>query len=139
MLLRRELGTINHKRVERLYAEEGLQLPKRRKKLRRSFSRVMPVETPTRPLQRWSMDFIHDSLRDGRRFRALTMVDDFSRECPAIVVDTSIAGQRVTRVLEELAEVTGLPQVLVLDNGLEFHQQGYALLGPAKRGTAALH
>ena len=93
---------INHKRVERLYAEEGLQLPKRRKKLRRSFSRVMPVETPTGPMQRWSMDFIHDSLRDGRQFRALTVVDDFSRECPAITVDTSISGQRVTRVLEEL-------------------------------------
>ena len=61
VLLRWELGVINHKRVERLYAEEGLQLPKRRKKLRRSFSRVKPVETPTRPLQRWSMDFIHDS------------------------------------------------------------------------------
>jgi len=91
VLLHQELGAINHKRVERLYAEEGLQLPKRCKKLRRSFSRVMPVETPTSPMQRWSMDFIHDSLRDGRRFRALTMVDDFSRECPAIAVDTSIS------------------------------------------------
>ena len=69
VLLRQELGIINHKRVERLYAEEGLQLPKRRKKLRRSFSRVMLVESPTGPLQRWSLDFIHDSLRDGRRFR----------------------------------------------------------------------
>ena len=117
VLLRRELGVINHKRVERLYAKEGLQLPKRRKKLRRSFSRVMPVETPTDPLQRWSLDFIQDSLRDGRRFRALTMVDDFSRECPAIAVDTSISGQGVTRVLEELADSTGLPEVIVMDNG----------------------
>ncbi len=120
VLLRQELGAINHKRVERLYAEEGLQLPKRRKKLRRSFSRVMPLEAPTGPRQRWSVDFIHDSLQDGRRFRALTMVDDFSRECPAIAVDTSISGLRVTRVLEELAELNGLPQVIVMDNGPEF-------------------
>jgi putative transposase len=119
-LLRQELGVINHKRVERLYAQEGLQLPKRRKKLRGNWSRVMPVEVPTRPLQRWSLDFIHDSLRDGRRFRALTVVDDFSRECPAIAVDTSISGQRVSRVLEELAQRTGMPQVLVMDNGPEF-------------------
>ena len=104
----------------RLYAEEGLQLPKRRKKLRLSFSRVMPIKVPTGPMQRWSMDFIHDSLRDGRQFRALTVVDDFSRECPAITVDTSISGQRVPRVLEELAEVTGLPEVIVIDNGPEF-------------------
>jgi putative transposase len=121
VLLRQELGVINQKRVERLYAQEGLQLPKRRKKLRRNWSRVMPVAVlPTGPLQRWSLDFIHDSLRDGRRFRALTVVDDFSRECPAIAVDTSISGQRVTRVLEELAQRTGLPQVLVMDNGPEF-------------------
>jgi putative transposase len=136
-LLHQELGVINHKRVERLYAQEGLQLPKRRKKLRRSWSRVMPVEVPTRPLQRWSLDFIHDSLRDGRRFRALTVVDDFSRECPAIGVDTSIAGQRVTRVLEELAQHIGLPQVLVLDNGPEFTSQ--AMLCWAEQRGVKLH
>ena len=95
-------------------------MPKRRKELRRSFSRVMPVAAPNRPLQRWSIDFVHDSLRDGRKFRALTMVDQFSRQCPAIVVDTSISGQRVTRVLDELADLTGLPEVLVMDNGPEF-------------------
>ncbi len=128
---------INHKRVERLYAEEGLQLPKRRKKLRRSFSRVMPVESPNGPRQRWSLDFIHDSLRDGRRFRALTVVDQFSRECPAIVVDTSISGQRVTRVLEELAEVTGLPQVIVMDNGPEFTSK--AMLCWAQQRGVKLH
>ena len=120
VLLGQELGVINHKRVERLYAQAGLQLPKRRKKLRRSWSRVMPVAVPTRPLERWSLDFIHDSLRDGRRFWALTVVDDFSRECPVIAVDTSISGQRVTRVLEDLAQFTGLPEVLVMDNGPEF-------------------
>ncbi len=137
VLLRQELGVINHKRVERLYAEEGLQLPKRRKKLRRSFSRVMPLEAPTGPRQRWSVDFIHDSLRDGRRFRALTMVDDFSRECPAITVDTSISGRRVTRVLEELAELNGLPQVIVMDNGPEFTSK--AMLCWAQQRGVKLH
>ncbi len=137
VLLRQELGVINHKRVERLYAEEGLQLPKRRKKLRRSFSRNMPVETPTGPMQRWSMDFVQDSLRDGRRFRTLTIVDQFSRECPAIVVDTSISGQRVTRVLEELAKVTGLPQVIVMDNGPEFTSK--AMLSWAQERGVRLH
>ncbi len=137
VLLRQELGVVNHKRVERLYAEEGLQLPKRHKKLRRSFSRVMPVATPTGPMQRWSMDFVHDSLQDGRRFRTLTIVDQFSRECPAIVVDTSVSGQRVTRVLEELAEVTGLPQVIVMDNGPEFTSK--AMLGWARQRGVKLH
>lgn len=137
VLLRQELGVINHKRVERLYAQEGLQLPKRRKKLRRNWSRVMPVEVPIRPLQRWSLDFIHDSLRDGRWFRALTVVDDFSRECPAIAVDTSISGQRVTRVLEELAQRTGLPQVLVMDNGTEFTSK--AMLCWAEERGVKLH
>jgi putative transposase len=137
VLLRQELGVINHKRVERLYAEEGLQLPKRRKKLRRSFSRVVPLETPTGPRQRWSVDFVQDSLRDGRRFRALTMVDDFSRECPAITVDTSISGQRVTRVLDGLAEYTGLPQVIVMDNGPEFTSK--AMLCWAQQRGVKLH
>jgi putative transposase len=124
-------------RLERLYAQEGLQLPKRRKKPRRSWSRVMLVEAPTIPLQRWSLDFIHDSLRDGRRFRALTIVDDFSRECPAIAVGTSISGQRVVRVLEELSQCTGLPQVLVLDNGPEFTSK--AMLCWAEERGVKLH
>jgi putative transposase len=97
----------------------------------------MPVAAPTRPLERWSLDFIHDSLRDGRRFRALTVVDDFSRECPVIAVDTSISGQRVTRVLEELAQFTGLPEVLVLDNGPEFTSK--AMLCWAEERGVKLH
>ena len=136
-LLRQELGTINHKRVERLYAEEGLQLPKRHKKLRRSFLRVLPMESPTGPMQRWSLDFIHDSLTNGRRFRALTIVDDFSRECPALEVDTSLSGQRVTRVLDQLSERTGLPQVLVMDNGPEFTSK--AMLCWAEQRGVKLH
>ena len=137
VLLRQEFGAINHKRVERLYAEEGLQLPKRRKKLRRSFSRAIPLEAPTRPMQRWSMDFVHDSLRSGRKLRALTIVDQFSRECPAIAVDTSISGQRVTRVLDGLAEYNGLPEVIVMDNGPEFTSK--AMLCWAQQRGVKLH
>ena len=137
VLLRQELGAINHKRVERLYAEAGLQLPKRPKKLRRSFSRVMPVAAPTRPLQRWAIDFAHDSLRDGRKFRPLTMVNQFSRQCPAKVVDTSISGQRVSRVLDELADFTGLPEVLVMDNGPESTSK--TMLGWAEQKGVTLH
>ena len=98
----------------------------------------MPVEAPARPLQRWSLDFIHDSLRDGRRFWALTMVGDFSREYPAIVVDTPISGQRVVRVLEELGQRTGLPQALVLDNGLEFTSKAM-LCWAGERGVNAFY
>ncbi len=76
-LLRVESGAVNHKRVERLYADEGLQLPRRRQKKRRGGG-LAPLESAVRPCLRWSMDFIHDSLLDGRNIRALTIVDDFS-------------------------------------------------------------
>ena len=66
------------------------------------------------------MDFVSDCLSDGRKFRTLNIVDDFSRECPAIEVDTSITGQRVVRVLDRLAEIRGLPETIVVDNGPEF-------------------
>ena len=66
------------------------------------------------------MDFVTDSIIKGRRFRALTIVDDFSRECPAIEVDTFLGGRRVVAVLERLAEIRGLPEVITIDNGPEF-------------------
>jgi len=110
VLIRRELGAINHKRIERLYAEEGLQVPLRRKKHRRGAVRQGPLAIPSRPGERWSMDLVADSFSDGRRFRTLNVVDDFSRECPAIEVDTSISGARVVRVLERLSASCGLPE-----------------------------
>jgi putative transposase len=119
VLLRREGIVINHKRVLRLYREEGLKLrPKRRKKVV-SVQRVEPPVT-TGINQRWSMDFVSDSLSCGRRFRALTIVDCHSRECLALEVDTSLSGERVVRVLERLREARGLPQVIQTDNGPEF-------------------
>jgi len=75
---------------------------------------------PVAPNERWSMDFAADSIVTGRRFRALVIVDDYSRECPAIEVDTSLGGRRVVQVLERLAEIRGLPKVITMDNGPEF-------------------
>ena len=78
------------------------------------------MPSPQRPNQRWSMDFVTDSIVTGRRFRALAIVDDYSRECPVIEVDTSLGGARVVSVLERLAETRGLPKVITTDNGPEF-------------------
>jgi putative transposase len=119
VLLRREFGAINHKRVERLYSQEGLSLPRKRKKKRGLRERV-PVPVPTGPNQRWSMDFVHDSFDSARKFRMLNIIDDFNRECLRIEVDTSLSGHRVARVLGQLAETRGLPEYITVDNGTEF-------------------
>jgi putative transposase len=121
LLLRREGFLMNRKLVQRLYREEGLHV-RRRKRKRVAVPRV-PLPAPSAPNERWSMDFVSDALGDGRKFRALTIVDDFTRECPAIEVDFSLPGDRVIRVLERLAVTRGLPQVIVCDNGPEFAGQ----------------
>jgi putative transposase len=118
-LLKREGLVINHKRTERIYHEEGLALRRKRRRKGAAGLRVM-MPSPQRPNQRWSMDFVTDSIVTGRRFRALAIVDDYSRECPAIEVDTSLGGARVVSVLERLAETRGLPNVITTDNGPEF-------------------
>lgn len=119
VLLRREGFKVNHKRVYRLYREENLSLRrKKRKRIPASLRVVLPG--PDRPNQRWSMDFVSDALASGRKFRSLTIVDDFTRECPAIEVDTSLCGLRVARVLDRLALERGLPEAIVVDNGPEF-------------------
>ena len=110
---------MNHKRIYRIYTEEGLAVrTKKRKKLVSAVRVVRPVAT--NPNERWSMDFVSDSLHDGRRFRALTLVDQFSRESPAIEVGRSIPGSQVVAVLERLAKTTGLPKIITVDNGPEF-------------------
>jgi len=119
-LVRKELGAVNHKRIERIYREAGMQLPRRRKGKRRGAGRIGPHEAPNRPNASWSMDFIMDSLADSRKFRNLVIIDAFTRECLAIEVDTSLSGERVARVLRRLAEVRGLPDAIVQDNGTEF-------------------
>jgi putative transposase len=118
-VIRREGFAVNHKRVERLYREEGLSLRRRPRRKRMSHLRVMR-ERPQALNQAWAVDFVHDGLLDGRRFRALTVIDEWSRECLAIEVDLSLTGERVTRVLERLCETRGVPAVIQSDNGPEF-------------------
>jgi len=119
LLLRREGLVVNHKRTERLYREEGLSLRKRKRKKTAAITRVILPE-PGRPNEKWSMDFVTDSIVTGRRFRALVIVDNYSRECPVIEVDTSLGGAKVVSVLERLAETRELPDVITIDNGPEF-------------------
>ena len=119
ILLKREGLVVNHKRTERIYREEGLMLRKKRRRKGAAGARVV-IPFPQRTNERWSMDFITDSIITGRRFRALAIVDDYSRECPAIEVDTSLGGRRVVGVLKKLAEIRGLPEVITIDNGPEF-------------------
>ena len=119
ILLKREKLVVNHKRTERLYREEGLALRRKRRRKGAAGARVV-LPFPQRTNERWSMDFVTDSIVTGRKFRALAIVDDYSRECPAIEVDTSLGGRRVVSVLEKLAEVRGLPEVITIDNGPEF-------------------
>lgn len=119
VMLQREGLVINHKRTERIYREERLSLRLKRRKKKAAVARVK-VPQAERANQRWSMDFAADSTCGGRRFRALAIVDDYSRECPAIEVDSSIPGARVVGVLERLAGTRGLPQAITIDNGPEF-------------------
>ncbi len=136
VLLRREGLQVNHKCVYRLYRQEGLAVRRKRRK-RVAGVRVPVLAAPTEVNQRWSMDFMGDTLADGRTFRTLNIVDDFSREALAIVVDTSLPGTRVVRALDELGEIRGLPDVIVIDNGPEF--AGQALDEWAYRRRVHLH
>lgn len=110
---------MNHKRVERLYKLENLSLRRKKRKRRRNPPRLVP-DIPRRPNELWSMDFVMDALASGKRFRALTIVDNYTRECPWIEVDFSLPGLRVSRVLERLRASRGLPDVIKVDNGPEF-------------------
>jgi len=118
VLVRREQGAVNHKRVYRLYRLEGLAVRRRGRKRVARMARVAPAAP--QPGQRWAMDFMQDSLASGRPFRTLNVVDLASRECLAIEVDTSLPGARVVRVLAQLCEVHGRPATITMDNGPEF-------------------
>lgn len=110
---------INHKRVYRLYKMDGLEIRTKKAKKRVSRARVV-VPAATTPNERWSMDFVTDRLFNGRRFRMLTLVDHFSRVSPAIEADFSLTGQRVTAVLDRLAQAQQVPKEIFVDNGPEF-------------------
>lgn len=124
-LLVREGIVANHKRVYRLYREEGLAMRiRQRRRIRWTGAVSNPVAT--RPNQRWSIDFVSDCVSSGRVIRMLTVVDDCTRECPAIDVDTSLGGWRVRRALDRIASERGLPEAIVLDNGPEFRGRALA-------------
>jgi putative transposase len=116
-MLAREGHAMNHKKLYRLYREERLMVRRRRGRKRALGTRA-PITLPDAINQRWSLDFVADALSDGRRFRILCVVDDFSRECLATVVDTSLGGVRVVRELERLTTERS-PRVVVSDNGTE--------------------
>ena len=117
--LRRQGHRWNHKRVYRVYCALNLNL--RRKAKKRIPARdPMPLVVPAKPNQVWSADFMSDSLYDGTRFRTFNVLEDFNREALAIEIDTSLTGERLIRVFEQLQAQRGLPDILRVDNGPEF-------------------
>ena len=110
---------VNHKKLFRLYREEKLTV-RRRGGRKRAIGTRAPMLVPLTPNERWSLDFVSDQLTDGRRFRILTVVDDCTRECLALVADTSLSGMRVARELDRLIIERGRPRMIVSDNGSEF-------------------
>jgi transposase InsO family protein len=119
VLLRREGLVQNRKKTQRLYREEGLAVRRRRGRKRATGSRV-PLLLPALPNMRWSIDFVHDQLAAGRRFRILNVVDDATKECLMALADTSISGKRVARELTALIARRGRPTLIVSDHGTEF-------------------
>lgn len=122
VLLQREVGTLNRKRVQRLYRLEGLAIRKRKRKRVTQTTRPIPTVFGRRG-EAWAMDFMQDMLANGRRFRTLNVLDTVTRECLRIEVDTSLPGQRVVRVLEQLCAWHGTPKRITVDNGPEFTGQ----------------
>ena len=118
VLLRREGEPSSINRIYRLYREEGLVVRRRRTR-RKAIGTRAPILVEARPNARWSLDFVHDQLACGRRFRVLNVVDDVTRECLAAIPDTSISGRRVARELAQVMERRGKPGMIVSDNGTE--------------------
>jgi putative transposase len=136
VLLRREGIHDNHKRIGRIYRAAQLQVRKRiRRKL--ALGRGIPPERASRPNERWSVDFVHDRLHHGRRFRMLTVVDDCTRENLAIEADYGFSSQRLVRTLETIAELRGYPAMVIADNGPELCS--IALLRWAQEHNIRLH
>jgi putative transposase len=118
ILLTREGLLMNRKKLRRLYREERLQV-RRRGCRKRALGTRAPMALPQGVNQRWSLDFLSDAFTDGRRFRILAIVDDFTRECLALIADTSLSGLRVARELDALIAIRGRPVMIVSDNGTE--------------------
>lgn len=118
IMLERQGIRMNLKKLRRLYREEGLQVRKRGGR-KRALGTRRPMVIPERVNERWSLDFVSDAFTDGRRFRVLAVVDDFSRECLTLVPDTSLSGKRLTRELDAIIQTRGMPSTIVSDNGTE--------------------
>jgi putative transposase len=118
IMLERQGIVMNHKKLRRLYREEKLQVRKRGGR-KRALGTRRPMLVPEAVNRRWSLDFVSDAFTDGRRFRVLAVVDDYSRECLALVADTSLSGLRVARELDALIARRGRPEMVVSDNGTE--------------------
>jgi len=118
VMLQRQGIHMNQKKLRRLYTEEKLQVRKRGGR-KRALGTRRPMVLPDRINERWSLDFVSDAFTDGRRFRVLAIIDDYSRECLALVTDTSLSGMRVTRELNQLLTRRGKPRTIVSDNGTE--------------------
>lgn len=131
-LLRREGCVVNHKRTERIYREEGLTLKRRRRRrlVRRGSG---PREGPSHINQRWSLDFVSDAAANGQTIRVLAVVDDYTRECLATEVDTSLPGLRVVRTLDRIVVERGRPEGIVLDNGPELRGRAMESWSEANR------
>jgi putative transposase len=119
VLLRREGHAVNKKRVQRLYREERLTV-RRRGGRKRAIGARRPIEIPLAANQRWSLDFVSDQMTDGRRFRILTVIDNCTRECLALVADTSLSGRRVARELDVIIQNRWRPDTIISDNGTEY-------------------
>ena len=117
--LRQAGQQVNHKRVDRLYAEAGLQV-RRRKRKKVPVSDRQPLGRPQQANQVWSMDFVFDRTAEGRVIKCLTVVDDATHEAVAVVPERAIGGHALTRILDRLAVQRGLPQAIRTDNGKEF-------------------
>jgi putative transposase len=123
-LLRSEFPGVNHKRVYRLYKNANLAV-RRRKKVKRPPNERVPLQIARKVNDVWSMDFVSDSLSNGRRIKCLTVADDFSHECIDIAVDFAISGQYVTRLLDQAAIFRGYPVAVRTDNGPEFTSRAF--------------
>lgn len=123
-LLRLQGTTVNHKRVYRLYRVADLAV-RRRKKAKRPINERAKVYTPTTLNEVWSMDFVMDSLANGRKLKCLTIADDFSHESIDIAVDHGIGGGYVTRILEQAARFRGYPRAIRTDGGPEFTSRAF--------------
>jgi putative transposase len=120
VLLRREGWLVNRKRVRRLYRLEGLQLRMRVRRRKHIARHRGPAPIPTRPTERWSMDFVHDAFADGRPFRVLTVVDQWSRQSPLLEVATAMSGRTVAEALDRVLRPGAKPRSITVDHGTEF-------------------